>query len=198
MNEVSWLPRCKVVPILTGEEAREVCVLTAESGRLRPSRVVHEDGLAKQNTDICRATIASFFPGTDIYRIVSHGVERQLEAINSVYGFDLHASPEKRIRGVHVAAYDASVRGGYELHTDLGGFIGLEERKITVSILLNDPNTYQGGELAIHNGKLVNVQKDCQVGDGIAFPSFAMHSVSPVTLSQRVVAIVWLEGPRFR
>lgn len=198
MSQCSWLPRCKVVPILTAAQAAQVCALTIESGRLRPSEVIHEDGLAKQNTDVCRSSIASFLSGSEVYRIVSEGVERQLETINSAYGFELYPNPLNRIRGVYIAAYDASVRGEYKLHTDLGGFAGLEERKLTVSILLNDPKSYQGGELAIHDGKLVNVQKDCQVGDGIAFPSFAMHSVSPVTFGQRVAAVVWLKGPRFR
>ncbi len=198
MSQFSWLPRCKILPVLTVEQAARVQQLALSTGRLRAGLTVEEGGLIKPNRDHCRASIASFLPNTELYQIVADAVDRQLDTFNAVYDFDLHKERDQRLTRVHVALYDASERGEYKLHTDLGGYPGLEERKLTLVILLNDPASYKGGELSIHTGQQVNVQKGCGIGDGIAFLSFSVHAVSPVTHGQRLVVVCWLKGPRFR
>ena len=198
MNHLAWLPRCKILPVLTLEQTLHVQQLALSTGRLRPSLTVEENGTIGPNRDHCRASIASFLPETELYQIVANAVDAQLETFNAVYDFDLHQDRTQRLPRIHVAAYNASERGEYKLHTDLGSYPELEERKLTLVILLNDPASYKGGELSIHTGQQVNVQRNCAVGDGIAFPSFSMHAVSPVTQGQRLAVVCWLKGPRFR
>jgi PKHD-type hydroxylase len=86
--------------------------------------------------------------------------------------------------------------GHYDYHTDspINGKDN-DNRKLSFSILLNDPSEYEGGELEIPApgvGK-ITVEKNC----ALFFPSFMPHRVCPVTSGVRKSLVGWVHGPNF-
>lgn len=95
------------------------------------------------------------------------------------------------------AEYHDSDLGCYNVHTDMNlrnahGYT----RKLSFSILLNDPTSFEGGDLCYHYAKDPNIV-DQQKGDIVCFPSFLPHSVSPVTSGIRKSLVGWACGPNF-
>ena len=77
---------------------------------------------------------------------------------------------------------------GYNLKT--------EDRKISFSIQLSDPDDYEGGELLLNHGN------DCVVsktkGSMTLFPSFTVHEVKPVTKGIRYSLVGWVVGDKLK
>jgi len=83
----------------------------------------------------------------------------------------------------------------YSWHLDLSTK-NLSKRKLSVSIQLSDPDTYEGGDLELQGlGKTVANRAQ---GNLVAFPSWMGHRVTPVTAGERYSLVVWLVGPPFR
>lgn len=61
---------------------------------------------------------------------------------------------------------------------------------VSVTIFLNDPSEYEGGELCIPPGYGVKLP----VGSLIAYPSSTIHEVRPVLSGTRIVAAFWVES----
>jgi PKHD-type hydroxylase len=64
---------------------------------------------------------------------------------------------------------------------------------VSVTIFLNDPSTYDGGELVIHLGSKPIPIKG-KPGSAIVYPSTTIHEVAPVTRGERLVAITFVES----
>ena len=84
----------------------------------------------------------------------------------------------------------------YDWHLDRG-MSTFAPRKLSLVLQLSDPSEYEGGDLELFIGaEPVIVTK--QLGLVIAFPSFVLHRVTPVTKGTRKTLVVWLTGSRFR
>src|SRR5690606_9311704 len=96
---------------------------------------------------------------------------------------------------IQLARYDSSDRGFYDWHRDFDRIA--PRRKISVSIQLSRPDEYDGGDL-----ELLVDREPCRPekdrGSFIAFPSFTLHRVSPVTRGTRWSLVAWVVGPRWR
>lgn len=73
-------------------------------------------------------------------------------------------------------------------------------RKLSFSVQLDDPNSYEGCDLLIKTGA---IKEDSQIalrtqGTMIAFPSFTMHQVTPLKQGVRRSLVGWVCGPNFR
>jgi PKHD-type hydroxylase len=95
------------------------------------------------------------------------------------------------------SVYKEEDLGFYDIHCDsylrnTSGFI----RKISFTILLNDPSEFEGGELLFHTER-VPVKATMNKGDMMLFPSFIPHSVTPVTKGVRKTLVGWICGPNF-
>ena len=96
---------------------------------------------------------------------------------------------------IQFARYDSSDRGFYDWHTDFAGFRPL--RKISISIQLSRPEDYDGGDLELlFANQPARLEK--ARGTFIAFPSFVLHRVTPVTRGTRWSLVAWILGPRWR
>jgi predicted 2-oxoglutarate/Fe(II)-dependent dioxygenase YbiX len=96
---------------------------------------------------------------------------------------------------VQLARYDSSNLGFYDWHTDFAGVRPL--RKISISIQLSRPEDYDGGDLELMYG--IQPQKlEKTRGAFIAFPSFMLHRVTPVTRGTRWSLVAWILGNRWR
>jgi len=101
------------------------------------------------------------------------------------------------IEPLQYSVYRGDELGNYDIHCDSTmrdptGF----NRKISFSILLNDPSEFEGGELKFHYLK-DPVVAELNKGDMVLFPSFIPHSVAPVTKGVRRSLVGWICGPNF-
>jgi PKHD-type hydroxylase len=96
---------------------------------------------------------------------------------------------------IQLARYDSADRGFYNWHTDFAGLKPL--RKISVSIQLSRGEDYEGGDLELMYGEQPQ-RMDRTRGAFIAFPSFLLHRVTPVTRGTRWSLVAWIMGPRWR
>ena len=78
-------------------------------------------------------------------------------------------------------------------------------RKISLSILLNDPSEYEGGDFEFdmrnhEDPKFNKIEKVPfkEQGTLIIFPSFSFHRVLPVTKGVRYSLVNWVKGPDWR
>jgi PKHD-type hydroxylase len=67
-------------------------------------------------------------------------------------------------------------------------------RKISLSVALNDPSEYEGGELDIWQRGAVSQN----IGTMNFFPSYITHEVKPVTKGTRYSLVLWFLGPPLR
>jgi PKHD-type hydroxylase len=70
----------------------------------------------------------------------------------------------------------------------------ITERKLSISILLNEPDIdFEGGEFEILGSFETNLKKN----SAIVFPSFLQHRVQTITKGTRKSLVIWAEGPSF-
>ncbi len=134
-----------------------------------------------------------------VFRLpVDQGTEWIYERISS--GF---ATAARRM-GFEVSGLSEPIRvmryalgGHYGLwHADVGpGPAAL--RKISVSVELSRSTDFAGGKLEIFPADRYATGNSTQ-GDGVFFPSFLFHRVTPVTRGTRYALVNWASGPRFR
>jgi PKHD-type hydroxylase len=81
-----------------------------------------------------------------------------------------------------------------------------KNRKLSVTVLLNDPSEFEGGDLEFdiytkpNEKKHVVSTKKHLTGAGslIVFPSFIYHKVTPVTKGVRYSLVIWFQGSQLR
>jgi PKHD-type hydroxylase len=64
---------------------------------------------------------------------------------------------------------------------------------IAITVFLSDPQSYDGGELAIHTAFGERSVK-LPAGDAVMYPASSLHRVSEVTRGERLVAITWVQS----
>jgi len=90
------------------------------------------------------------------------------------------------------------IKGGfYAWHTDTAVDMDSEPpvRKLSMTLLLNDPSEFEGGELQIAG---VNNQKIMKQGHATIFASFLQHRITPVTRGVRRSLVMWFGGEPFK
>lgn len=123
---------------------------------------------------------------------MSHILRAIAQANDEVFRFD--------IRGISpndppsVLRYLATDQGCFTPHTDIGT-VALSTRKISYSLLLNDPTQFSGGDLRFASK---DEPAGRQRGTLTMFASFQQHEVTPVTEGERYVIVGWVHGPAFR
>jgi|TARA_B100001996_G_scaffold110791_1_gene83896 PKHD-type hydroxylase len=107
------------------------------------------------------------------------------------------------IHGVEPIQFGMYPEGGkYDWHVDqhphpVQGTV----RKISMSLFLNDPSEYEGGEFDL---EIYKPESDCRYetfrlskGSAIFFPSDMWHRVRPVTSGVRKSIVAWFYGPPY-
>lgn len=64
---------------------------------------------------------------------------------------------------------------------------------LSCTVFINDPSTYEGGELSIYVGNQAIAFKGAP-GEAIVYPSTTLHEVLPVRSGQRLVSITFIES----
>ena len=85
--------------------------------------------------------------------------------------------------------------GHYGKHVDRSA--GSSARKLSVTLQLSDPSTYEGGDLEMYLSDKADKGKREQ-GCCTVFPSYVLHQVTPVTKGTRYSLVAWIGGPDFK
>jgi PKHD-type hydroxylase len=105
----------------------------------------------------------------------------------------------KFLPGIQFASYSDKDLGCYKRHQDTFLAPLPTHRKLSFTIQLSDPSTYEGGELnfldvcSLPNKENIRLQ-----GTVCVFPSIVFHEVTPVTKGIRHSLAGWYEGPHWR
>lgn len=114
-------------------------------------------------------------------------------ALNSQYlGFNLTGFNED----MQYTVYDSSQKGHYTWHNDLTTQSDLAPRKLSLVLQLSDPSEYEGGDFQTMMSREINTAPK-EKGFVMAFPSWTLHRVTPVTSGVRRTLVVWVCGPSF-
>jgi PKHD-type hydroxylase len=103
------------------------------------------------------------------------------------------ALPEKISAPIY-ARYLAGMEYGGHIDDPIMGAPGARYRSdISISIFLNAPAEYDGGELCIETTAGSQAFK-LAAGSALLYPSTCYHSVTPVTDGERLVAVTWVQS----
>jgi PKHD-type hydroxylase len=100
----------------------------------------------------------------------------------------------KRIAAPFYAKYTEGMHYGNHIDDPVMGPANQRYRTdVSITIFLNDPDAYDGGELIISTA--FGEQKvKLNAGDVVMYPSSSTHQVAEVTSGERLVAVTWLQS----
>ncbi len=184
----SWIIQT-TTPLFTPDQCRQII----ECGRSQPPQKA-QVGMGKPGggTDTSkRVTTISWIP----FKEMSHMYEDLYKFIQKAnenhFGFG-------DIRITENAQFTEYPEGGfYDWHMDCDTIMAHEPpvRKISMTLLLNDPSEFEGGHLELGGpGKFGELKQ----GHAICFASFINHRVQPVKRGLRQSLVVWFGGKPFR
>jgi PKHD-type hydroxylase len=155
------------------------------SDQLNPAEIVG-NSTSVRNSDVY------FIPTESENYWIYESCTRMVNQMNpDFFGYELDYIEE-----LQFTCYD-STNGNqhYGKHTDIVN--GEHPRKLSFSILLNLPSSFDGGDLKIWDSAHPTIPEQEQ-GKGILFPSYVLHEVAPVTKGIRYSLVGWVHGPNFR
>jgi PKHD-type hydroxylase len=172
---------------MDGAFTPEECAQIIEIGNTRLETAELVGG--KVNEDIRESQIAWLY-ATDLEFAFRRVTDIVTNLNDQFFNFDLFGMAE----GFQFTRYDAPA-GHYGMHIDktLNGTV----RKLSLTIQLSDPADYEGGELAFQFSEEQELLPKEQ-GKLIAFPSYVLHEVKPVTKGTRYSLVAWITGKPFK
>ncbi len=122
---------------------------------------------------------------SDIDRIVLDGLKASKE-------FNRVVMPRKTQRPL-LSRYKVGMEYGLHVDDALMGKEGEFRTDVSVTVFLNQPYDYEGGELEIHSPFGIEGHK-APAGSAIVYPSSTLHRVTPVTKGERLAAVTWVQS----
>jgi len=185
----SWIVQT-TTPLFTPEQCRQIIA----SGRAqKPQQAKVGMGKPEGGTNTNkRVTTISWIPFKEMghmYVDLNNFIQKANE---NHFGFgDIQVTEQ--------AQFTEYPEGGfYDWHMDCD--VNMEHeppvRKISMTLLLNDPSEFEGGDLELLENK--NKATRLKQGHAIIFASFLRHRVNPVTKGMRQSLVVWFGGKPFR
>lgn len=130
------------------------------------------------------------YPSEETAWVFQRLVNVAIELNTRYFGFDLFGMLE----GLQLTKYEAP-NGFYDKHIDK--IFPSTPRKLSITVQLSDSADYEGGDLNLYFSKTPEVMAK-GLGKLIAFPSYVLHEVSPVTKGTRYSLVVWITGKPFK
>ena len=104
-----------------------------------------------------------------------------------------HAALPNRIAVPFYARYKKDMHYGEHIDDPIMGEGNRYRSDIAITIFLNPPDEYEGGELVIqtlYGDKNIKLP----AGDAVLYPASTRHQVTPVTKGERLVAVTWVQS----
>jgi len=171
-------------PVFTPEECKKIIDIGNKKGLIKASIRKGIDAKIREST-------ISWLYSSDDLEWAFRKITDVVMGLNKDYfKFDLHGF----IEGFQFTHYQAP-SGKYKKHVDRmkNGYI----RKLSLSVQLSDPSSYEGGDFVLYDGEEPIILPKEQ-GKLIAFPSYTLHEVKPVTKGERYSLVAWITGPQFK
>jgi len=112
-------------------------------------------------------------------------------AHNETYSFG--ALPH-RVADPIVARYEPGMTYGDHVDDPIMGTSGPRFRTdVSMTIFLNPPESYEGGELTVRT-PFGDRKVKLPAGDAVIYPSSSLHHVAEVTAGERLVALTWIQS----
>jgi len=142
-----------------------------------------------------RRSNVKWLPQDESFSELYFNLYKLIEGVNNKhYGFNLYDAPEP----IQYTEYNFDEKGHYGWHMDLGSDnLDITQRKLSLTLLLSDPNSYEGGDLDFFLGNPPKRSKR-SMGSALIFPSYLMHRVTPVTKGTRKSLVLWVGGCQFK
>ena len=184
----SWIIET-TTPLFTPEQCKQII----DCGRRQPPQKA-QVGMNKPGggTDTKkRVTTISWIPFKEMEPMYRDLYKFIQQSNRNHFGFD-------DIQITESAQFTEYPEGGfYDWHMDCDINMQHEPpvRKISMTLLLNDPSEFEGGHLELMSPGTFGELKQ---GHAICFASFINHRVQPVTRGIRQSLVVWFGGKPFR
>ena len=98
-----------------------------------------------------------------------------------------------KVAAPYYAHYTAGMSYGEHVDDPVMGQGDVYRSDVSVTIFLNSPEEYQGGELVIQTS-FGEQQVKLAAGDAVLYPSSSVHRVAEVTQGERLVAVSWIQS----
>jgi len=138
-----------------------------------------------------RITTISWIPFKEMPEMYNEIEATMLKTNNNHFGFEGMCLTEP-------AQFTYYRTGGFykwHMDNDISGKPQSPVRKISMTCLLSDPSTFEGGELEfMDEGKTIKLEQ----GQAAFFASWLQHRVKPVTQGERKSLVMWFGGPHFK
>ena len=174
---------------LTVDECRGLIEGGERSLKLAPGAT--ED----RRTSLRRSDVGWFSPDNE-YRWLFEKIADCVNNINAHwFGYQLLG-----FEGIQFTKYSSSKGdpgGFYSAHKDTALLPGGTIRKLSFTIQLSDPHSYEGGDVVLYDSFSDSATLARSVGSISFFPSYTIHEVTPVTKGARYSLVGWACGPAF-
>jgi PKHD-type hydroxylase len=171
--------------------AKELDAIVAYGDALREAEATVMDSAKVDQNSSIRITRISWIKQSQETLWLFQKLVGATSSINQqAYCFDLSG-----LEDLQYTVYHAGEGGRYDWHVDHGR--SPRRRKLSLSLQLSAPTDYEGCELQIYASSRIDTAPKTR-GTLIAFPSYVLHRVTPITAGIRKSLVMWCSGPRFR
>ena len=181
--------------ITVWEDALDAAMLEAiiaHGDRLAQDKAQVADKREGERTTRHRITDVAWFMQDEVTLPFYQRMAELVLAMNErFYRYDLHG-----LENFQYTVYHGAAGGHYDWHIDNGEHTD-QPRKLSLSLQLSDARDYDGCDLEVWGRSQVDVAPRTR-GTLIAFPSYALHRVTPITRGVRKSLVCWVSGPEFR
>ncbi len=133
-----------------------------------------------------KSNVAFFRPGEETQWMYDRIITLAAEANKEHWRFELAG-----VEPMQFGSYANTEH--YDWHMDMGDMGETSLRKLTASVQLTDPATYDGGEFEMSYGS-PTVMAPRDRGGVLFFPSYIMHRVLAVSRGTRYSLVAWIVG----
>jgi PKHD-type hydroxylase len=195
MNNPAWLFERDTVEryafyknLFSPKECDDIVNFVKTTYTLTTAVVVSKDAPIQTDYRDSKVVFVNPCPQLDwVYRRLTDCV---MELNRDFFKFDIYGFTE----GLQFTEYN-SPGGKYDQHIDR--LFNMIVRKLSIVVQLTDPSEYDGGDFEIIEGKKSEKLHRDQ-GTLLAFPSYTLHAVTPITQGTRHSLVGWISGPAFK
>ncbi|MSP82258.1 MAG: Fe2+-dependent dioxygenase [Alphaproteobacteria bacterium] len=107
--------------------------------------------------------------------------------------FEAAARPKRIVTPLYSRYRPGMTYGGHPDNAMMGPFVDRIRVDLSLTLFLSDPATYDGGELSVDTEYGPKTAK-LAAGDAALYPTLYYHEVKPVTRSERLVCVTWIQS----